>query len=65
MRQQRDHADVARKGEDIDRGGGFLADVDLLVGNVVANRQSLLGVSGIPEGIEDSLTDSCNSDPSW
>lgn len=47
VRQQRDHADVARKGEDVDRGGGFLADVDLLVRNVVANRQGLLGVSGI------------------
>lgn len=33
--QQRDHADEAGDGEDVDRGGRFFADVDFLVGDVV------------------------------
>lgn len=39
--QQRDHADEAGDGEDVDGGGRFFADVDFLVDDVVEHCQSL------------------------
>lgn len=41
MRQQGDHADEARDGEDVYRGRGLFADVDLLVRDVVHDCESL------------------------
>ncbi|KND87349.1 hypothetical protein TOPH_07960 [Tolypocladium ophioglossoides CBS 100239] len=35
------HSEVAGDGKDVDRGGSLLADVDLLVGDVVADGQGL------------------------
>lgn len=37
MEEEGDHGDVAGDGEDVDGGGRLLADVDLLVRDVVAN----------------------------
>ena len=43
--QKGEHGDVAGNGEDIDGRGGFLADVDLLVGDVVAAGEGLRDMS--------------------
>lgn len=39
--EQGEHGDEASDGEDVDGGGGLFADVDLLVGNVVADGKGL------------------------
>lgn len=41
MYEQCYHGQVAGDGEDVDRGGRLLADVDLLVGDMVADGQGL------------------------
>lgn len=37
--EEGNHAQVAGDGEDVDRGGGFFADIDALVANVVADGE--------------------------
>lgn len=59
--EEGEHGEEGGDGEDVDRGGGLLADSDLLVGDVVADRKRLAAkaclVSSRPEESEEKDRD--------
>lgn len=64
-----DHAEEARDGEDVDRRGSLLLDVDLPLCDVIAHRQCLSVALAWPvavtHGRSEGGTYGCNTDPGW